>query len=175
MNADEIAYSKIVTKLADSGSPELISNGDESHARILIHQLLIRGTERITIFSSCLKPAIYNNERVIFALKEFLNRQGVKLEILLQSPDKEVENREFFKLCNSFPGKCEIKHVVNKEHKELKAHFVTMDNKAYRFCADSTKPKTEAVASFNRPKTAINLLEQFKYLFAAGEPYPNRE
>lgn len=164
----EAAYIEKVTELADKKSSVLIPNGYKSHAKVLIHQMLLRATTEMKFFSSYLDPDIYDDPRIIRALKELLARKGIKLEILLQEPEKMVDENgkltesEFLKLCKSSKDNCTIK-TAKEEHKNIPQHFTTMDDDAYRFCKN--KDILEAVASFNRPDTVRNLKEQFNRLF----------
>ena len=170
LSIDEITYKKYVVELADSESPKLISNGDVSHARILIRQLLLRGDEKIRIFSGYLKDIIYSEEDIIESLKAFLEKPNTELKILLQSPEEDstFKEREFYKVCKGKKN-CEIRVIPEgSELKDMKAHFITMDKKSYRFCADRTNFK--AVASFNRPKIVEKLNEIFDELFTKSKP-----
>jgi len=163
---EEVAYTENVSKLADSGSDELISNGNEGHAQILVHQMLLRATDNMRILSTFLRPDIYNDSRIISAMEKIISKGNVEIRILLQDSQKLSKKNEFLKLCYGY-NKCKIYQVANPRSEELKAHFITMDNKAYRYCADSTKDHYEddaiqAVASFNRPQTADNLNKRFE-------------
>lgn len=171
LDTDEFTYNDYVQRLANSNSSELISNGHKNHAKILIQQLLLKGNESVRIFSSHLKDVIYSDADVVAALRLFLSRKNTVLKILLQSPeqDPKISNREFFKICNESRN-CDIRAIRDSEHKKLRTHFVTMDDRGYRFCAD--KDQFKAVASFNRPITTSNLNNQFDYLYSFATNYP---
>lgn len=169
------SYSKYVKRLAESKSDVLISNGMLEHARILVCNLLLHAEEKIRIFSSNLAPRIYDDDSTIEALHSFLSKKGTTLEILLQDGEsfksvERLEERRFLKTCrdanleNESVVRCEIKLVASESDSEIKQHFVIMDSQGYRFCPDKDIPI--AIAQFNCPTTASNLIKQFNTLFA---------
>ena len=123
----------------------------------------------VGLFSGYLKDTIYSDKEIIEYLKDFLQKPNAELKVLLQTPeeDLEIKNRSFYSICKQ-SGNCEVKFIPeNSEYRDMKAHFITMDDKAYRFCAD--RDKLNGVASFNRPETVQNLNALFDNLFEQAE------
>lgn len=174
----QLAYSKYVNTLADNKSSEIISNGRTEHARVIISNLLAHAEDEICILSSHLRDEIYSHESVIESLKFFLSKRKTKIKVLLQESGKAVDPSTneprslFIKVCRDL-GKEDSKCLISKTHKkdtEIAEHFIVMDKTGYRFCPDRNIP--EAVASFHRPNTALNLLEQFNIIFDRAEKLP---
>lgn len=165
-------YSNFVSQLAQNKSEVLISNGMLDHARILIANLIFYAAKKVQIFTTNLKPEIYEHSSTINSLKAFLSKENTEIQILLQD-QKILENpalikdHKFIKACMSEvggdKGKCEIKVVNHAEDAAIKEHFVIMDSEGYRFCPDKKEPV--AIATFRSPIAALNLTEQFHILF----------
>ncbi len=163
-------YSNHVANLAQNKSNELIPNGSNAHAIILIQSLFLNAEKKIRIFSSILKKEIYEDNQIINGLDKFLNKPETGLEIIVQdyhsSGNDNLSDNNFYKICND-SDKCNI-NTASEKDRLLKEHFVIMDDMGYRFCPD--KNGSSAVASFNRPTVAANLIKQFDILFGRSEP-----
>lgn len=170
-SSDNDLYDLYVTKLADSQSSELISNGQIEHAQSLIRNLFSHAEQEVRIFTSNLLPAIYCDTRVVEAATTFLAKTGAKLNILIQNGDRVDRSMPFFKLCSGNSELCEMKEVAIDADKAIQQHMIVMDATGYRFCADADKDKNEAIASFNDQETAKNLAEQFDILFNRAKSY----
>ena len=162
-------YEKRVAKLATEESNELIPNGDAMHAKIIVQNLFLRGQQIIRIFTSSFKNDIYDDSNVIDALVRFLNKPHTRVKVLLQDPENDLESKRIYTVCKG-RNNCEIRYINNdSKDKDLGAHFITMDDKAYRFCPDINDLK--AVASFNRKDTVDNLNGIFDELFSKYSEY----
>lgn len=140
-------YKEMLSKLDDEHSDELISNGSKEHAQALIYQFFDKAKESVNITSKGL--LIYNNDEIAEVLSIALNR-GVKIKILLDDyQNNKVINDTFLSNCLDNEN-CEIKTY----DKPLKAHIVTRDNNAFRYC--DNPGSNIAVASFNRPDVVEN-------------------
>lgn len=158
-------YDTYVTKLADTNSSELISNGKTEHARTIIKNLLSHAENKVRIFSGCLNEDIYTDPTVVDALRQFLDTNDARIVILIQNKkefDKISDNHPFVRQCAANDDKCELFYVVDESDKVLPEHMVVMDERGYRFCPD--KHERAAVASFNRPQTARHLASEFDSL-----------
>lgn len=161
--SDNDPYDDYVSDLADSKSDELISNGQIEHAQSIIRNLLSHAENEVRIFTSCLHPKIYCDPRVVEAASAFLERDDVKIKVLIQDANNLDSSTPFFKLCSEHDDKCIVMEVVTDSDRSIKQHMVVMDQIGFRFCADMDK--NEAIASFNAPGAAKNLAEQFDILF----------
>ncbi len=141
----------MLSKLDDECSDELISNGSKEHAQALIYQFFDKAKESVNITSKGL--SIYNNNEIAEVLNIALNR-GVKIKILLDDyQNNKIANNAFLDNCINNDN-CEIKTY----DKPLKAHIVTRDNNAFRYC--DNPGSNIAVASFNRPDVVKNATEK---------------
>ncbi|MEP6878809.1 MAG: hypothetical protein ABI865_08150 [Nitrosospira sp.] len=169
-------YSNFVSQLAQNKSEVLISNGMLDHARILIANLIFYAGKKVQIFTTNLRPEIYEHYSTVNALKAFLSKENTVIQILLQdraildSPEI-LKDHELIKECMSeLPSgtKCEIRVVSDAEDAQIKEHFVIMDSEGYRFCPDKKEPV--AIATFRSPIAALNLTRQFDILFDRSTP-----
>lgn len=141
----------MLSKLDDEHSDELISNGSKEHAQALIYQFFDKVEKSVNIASTNL--SIYNNDEIAEVLNIVLNK-GVKIKILLDDyQNNKITNNTFLDNCLDNEH-CEIKTY----DKPLKAHIVTRDNNAFRYC--DNLGSNIAVASFNRPDVVKNTTEK---------------
>ncbi len=168
MSVDSLDYEELIQDLVATGSDELILNSNTDHAKVLIRYLFKSSRDRICIFSSQLNDNIYDDQYVINEIEAFAENRG-QVEILLQHPEDFDRGRKVFLLLKKFTSQIVVKSVTNLKDKAIQAHFVVNDNNGFRFCEDKSKPS--AIASYNQPDTAKNLIEQFDILFKRAEPY----
>jgi HKD family nuclease len=142
-------------------SNELISNGSKEHAQALIYQFFDKAKKSVNITSKGL--SIYNNDKIAEVLNIALNK-GVKIKILLDDyQNNKITNNTFLSNCLDNKN-CEIKTY----DKPLKAHIVTRDNNAFRYCANPSS--NIAVASFNHPDVVKNATEKVFGAFFDQQP-----
>lgn len=141
-------YIEKLKKLDEENSNVLISNGSEEHAIELINRLLINAEENVNIISS--KLSLYNNSSVIDALKTAL-KNNISIKLLLDNYANSGINKEneFLKICEE-NAYCNVKTYP----KQLNAHIITRDGKAFRYC--EKLDSNTAVASFNYPSIVKN-------------------
>ncbi len=139
-------YKEKLSKLDSENSDELISNGSKEHAQALIHKFLDTAKKTVNITSKDL--SIYNDYAIVNALNTALSKD-VKIKILLDDYQNKTINNAFLERCTDHKN-CEIKTY----DKPLKAHIVTRDDAAFRYC--DNPGSNIAVASFNRPDVVKN-------------------
>ncbi len=141
------SYKEKLLKLDDENSGELISNGSKEHAQALIYQFLSSAKKSVNITSKSL--LIYNDYAIVNALNTAISR-GVKIKILLDNyQGNGIGDNDFLDSCLSNKS-CEIRTY----DKPLKAHIVTKDDNAFRYC--DNPGSNIAVASFNSPDVVKN-------------------
>lgn len=170
-------YSAFVERLARERSSELISNGFDEHARVIIKNLLLNANESINIFTSSLRNEIYGHKSVIEALKKFLTSSNKRINIVMQDinlKDSDIydntieqlkEKRDFIKICLALSNgnRYSIARSSVADSEQVR-HFIIMDETGYRFCPDKTS--STAVASFNQPEKATIYLKEFNELLS---------
>ncbi len=148
------SYKEKLLKLDDENSSELISSGTKERAQALIYQFLSSAKKSVNITSKNL--SIYNDYTIVNALNAAINR-GVKIKILLDNyQGNGIENNDFLDSClsNENNESCEIRTY----DKPLKAHIVTKDDNAFRYC--DNPGSNIAVACFNSPDIVKNATEK---------------
>jgi HKD family nuclease len=155
-------YKEKLSRLDNEHSDELISNGSKEHAQALIYQFLDKAKKSVNITSKGL--SIYNDYVIVNALNIALNKD-VKIKILLDDyQDNKITNNTFLDRCLDNKN-CEVRTY----DKPLKAHIVTRDDDAFRYC--DNPGSNIAVASFNRPDVVENAEKVFGAFFNEQPQY----
>ncbi len=154
-------YKEKLSKLDNENSDELISNGSREHAQALIYQFFVKAEKSVNITSKGL--SLYNDYAIVDALNTALNR-GIKIKVLLDNyQGNSIANNDFLDNCLGNEN-CEVRTY----DKPLKAHIVTRDDSAFRYC--DNPGSNIAVASFNRPDVVKNAIEKVFSAFFAKQP-----
>lgn len=167
-------YEDMVEALAKSGSSDIIDNSSIDHAAILIKNMFAYATASVDLFTGCLIKSVYEREDIKDAGRAFISRGG-KIRILVQDKDaeKKLENHEFIRAArnscdNNKSGNFTVFKLKADVAKNIKAHFLVMDKKGYRYEPDHSK--YEAVACFNNSDIASSLSGLFDALILSSEP-----
>ena len=154
-------YREKLSRLDSKSSDELISNGSKEHAQALIYQFLGKAKKTVNITSKGL--SIYNDNAIVSALNMALSK-GVRIKILLDDyQNNKITSNAFLDSCIGH-NNCKIKTY----NKPLKAHIVTRDDDAFRYC--DNPGSNIAVASFNRPNVVKNATEKVFGAFFDEQP-----
>jgi len=167
-------YRKMVKKLADAKSSQLIPNGGTDHAEVLIENIFSHANDIVRIFSGELNARVYGSAPVLAKAKAFLKSgTGKKIKILIQEMNISNSNKDYLiahdliKTCKEVnPDACEIK-FASGDDKEIGSHFVIMDNQGYRLEPDRKKPT--GVGCFNDKGRATALSVFYDKMFDRGE------
>lgn len=167
-------YEDMVEALAKSGSPDVIDNSSAEHAAILIKNMFNYATVCVDLFSGCLTKSVYERQDIKDAGRSFIARGG-KVRILVQdeNSDEFLKDHEFIRSVKSAcddgkDGNFTVSKLSPAIGKDIKAHFLVMDKRAYRYEPD--KLKHEAVACFNNPDIALSLSGLFDALILSSSP-----
>lgn len=142
-------YQEKLSILDIESSSDLIENGSEEHAKALIYQFLINAEKNVNITSTML--SIYNSDKILQALDVALSN-NIKIKILLDSYNNTGSNfsdNKFLIRCLD-NATCDVRTYDNP----LKAHVITRDGKAFRYC--DIPGSNIAVASFNNKEVVEN-------------------
>ncbi len=141
-------YIDNLAKLDNAQSNELVSNGSAEHAVALIIRLLKYAKKNVNIISS--KLSLYSNPSVVESLKIAL-KKDICIKLLLDDYQNSGldKNNAFLQVCNKHKN-CAVKTYS----KQLEAHIITRDGKAFRYC--EKLGSNTAVASFNYPSVVKN-------------------
>ena len=165
-------YKKAVKESAENKSEDLIPNGGVEHAQVVIENLFNIARKNINIFSGQLNHKVYAVDNIVSSIDRFFNKTKGTLRILLQEKDVTLENNDLIKLCREFSGRSEIKVVTDQEDKKRNNHFITVDDKAYRYEPD--KNLTDAIVCFNAKEFVVKVNKVFNDLFKRGENYDDK-
>lgn len=157
-------YEVFVQDLAKRKDAKTFSNQSRSHALTILHNVFDSAEKYVDIFSGNLDPAVYDNEKLLDSVKNFIEKRGGKVNVLLQEEVCEArlsDSNNFIGtiLANSDNG-CSIQ-VVTQNNNLAKAdkHFLVADDRIYRVELDIVKHT--AVCSFQESSIAINLRALF--------------
>jgi hypothetical protein len=154
-------YKEKLSALDRKDSDELISNGSKKHAQALIYQFLDGAKKNVNIISKNL--SIYNDQKILDALSVALTN-NIQIKILLDDyQNNKITNNIFLDKCIKSEN-CKIKTY----DAHLKAHIVTRDDRAFRYC--KSPGSNIAVASFNNPDVVKNATERVFGTFFEDQP-----
>jgi hypothetical protein len=164
MNADSAndseLYEQLVRSMIKSGNEETISNSQPKHAAIIFKLFFEFARSKVLIFCKDLNSSVFGDPDIIFAAQKAADR-GVHIRVITQSPVPQTTPFSQWLEKGAVSGtrisfkKCPNGSVVQK----TPANFTVMDEKAYRYEANSQDVK--AVACMNNPTLATQLARLF--------------
>ncbi len=155
-------YREMFRFMLSAGLDRFIHNDSKDHACVLIEELFRFAKESVFVFCHNLGRDVWDNPAILSALGEVLDRKKVKVQVLLQdTPEGGVDNRAFALLhAHSID--------VRKTHNtEVKANFIVVDHKAYRF--EKNDQGRKGYACSNNPDNAGKLIDAFNILKSDSE------
>ena len=154
-------YKENLLKLDADNSDDLISNGSKDHAQALIYQFLEGAKKSINITSTSL--SVYNTDKIVRALGVAL-KNNITVKVLIDDyQGSKLDGNRFLAKCLQ-SNACTVKTY----DKPLKAHIVTRDKGAFRYC--DNPGSNIAVASFNHPNIVKNAEEKIFGDFFEQQP-----
>ncbi len=135
---------------------------------------IIESTDRrISIFSSSLEPAIFNNERFLAAVKRLaLGKPFVRIRILITNPARVMHNRNpFVQLARRLTACIEFRNV-SEEYRNHREAFLIADENALIYRVDSSK--WEGIADTNEPAVARRYLGLFNQVWNSSSVQTER-
>jgi len=170
---EENGYEDIVRQMAKLDSNEPISNGQPDHAAILYQVLLERSKKQMLVFCNNFKKEVFDQSRVLKALRDALDRGVVVRAVSQETPEAESRFLEILEeYAKTFPDQVSVKcaasenlSVKQKYVRNESLNFCVSDQKALRWEPD--RNEVRATAYMNNPKIARSLVEYFQGLFAA--------
>ena len=169
-------YREIIEKFARQRLNQRVPNGLPQHAAILIETMFKNAAAEMRIFTGELNKRVFGEPQAIEAALKFLSKPYAMLRILLQ---KDLSREEVLELplvkslnkLNDLHGRVEIVSASGTYATDEAKHFAVMDNDGYRFEFDHENCK--AVANFNDPVTAKELIEAFDSAFSLARKENN--
>jgi hypothetical protein len=170
LTAEEIlTYKKVVGRLARGKICQQIPNEHPMHAAALIETMFDNAEKDVRIFTGKLAKATYDQPDLVAAAARFLERPGARLRILVQRQltRADLQDRAMIAKIHESP-KLEIRQATGSYAESDANHFAVMDEHGFRFELEHSK--SEAVANFNEPRIARELIAAFDSAFAMGKP-----
>jgi hypothetical protein len=166
--ADALEYRQLIERLARGGVNQRITNGWPEHASILLESMFKHARSNVRIYSGSLRQDTYDQDELVGEAKRFLAKGG-RLSILLQKVTADLADHKFVQAARSAaPGTLQIKAASGVYATDKAKHFAVMDDCGYRFEIDHAA--TKAVANFNEPAVACELISAFDRAFALAAP-----
>jgi len=164
-----LAYKKVVGRLAKGQICQQIPNEHPMHAAALIETMFDNAEKDVRIFTGKLAKATYDQPDLVAAAARFLERPGARLRILVQRQltHADLQDRALLAKLNE-SVKLEIKQATGSYAESDANHFAVMDERGFRFELEHSK--SEAVANFNEPRIARELIAAFDTAFSMGKP-----
>lgn len=138
-----IVYKARLEKALKDGKPFNTHNSSIKHATEIIANGFLVSREKIRLLSYKLDLELYGTEQVHKAVRQFLERDGTQLHVLIET-DIDT-NHPIISLCNEFENKTIIRRVPD-DLQTYRHNFMTMDDWGYRFEYD--REELVATASF---------------------------
>ncbi len=154
-------YDQFVDRLAKERDGRTISNSSDMHALSILRGVFSHAKKYVKLFSGSLSLNVYNDEKLIDAMKHFVSNEG-KVEILIQHPDKLEPSNKFLKELFDLKKTGQVKIFEVTENNALKnaqIHFLVSDDSVYRIEVDIDNIK--AIGSFNDEPRAAELKAAF--------------
>lgn len=168
------SYRRKIHSLSKNNENAMFMNADNEKALTVFVELFHRAQQHIRLFSGALlNEEVSNNPLYISALSDFLEKDGVKLEILLNDPDETImRNTPLYKRL-SFYKSAGADITIRKTDRKLffsrpgqeksECHFCVCDNSSFRLEIDIVN--RSAICNFNDTKWASVLIERFDEMF----------
>lgn len=177
-------YYANIDSCAENKIDKPIPNGLAEHAVYLMTKMLSYATQHVRLFTGELADSVtrnngdtrtvlvYSDPKLIEAAKNFLQKEGSVLDILVQEDSGNIGSRQFVQTIKTMKANGEIKGSINirkagLEAMSLENHFILMDEIGFRLETDHKN--TKAIANFRNEKVSLSLADTFdNQLFKNG-------
>lgn len=158
-------YASKLNRALEKNKPYYTYNRDVGHAMVIVYFAFVHAKEQILLLSKELDRRVYSPTWFIDEVRNFLNKEGAKLSILVE--DSIGEDHPMIQVVQDYPKSASIKRVPSEQIETYTYNFMVVDNAGYRFEAD--REEFKAVVAFNSkddgPKRVVaRLREKFHEL-----------
>lgn len=166
-------YRTFIDKLASEKSGDMINNSSGEHASVLAEVMFKYANKSLNIFTGSLYKDTYGKSEVIEQACNFVKTKGGVVRIVFQDPPGKISNEEIInhplissirRCCNNLDEQLFVHRIQSELAEEIPFHFLTMDDSAFRFEPDRSKPV--AFASFNKQAVCEQLTGIFERIFS---------
>lgn len=164
-------YRAIIERFAHERINQRVSNGMAVHAAVLLETMFKHAAAEMRIYTGELHQDVFGQSGIVDAAKGFLSKPYARLRILIQKKHDLawVHGHPLLKAINDMAaphGDLEVRFASGVYASDQANHFAVMDNDGYRF--ELQHENCQAVANFNEPRVAKNLLSVFDQAFELG-------
>lgn len=167
-------YANYIKELAAKKSPQLFTNGGIEYASQLMAVLFENTEKEARVFCQGFKPELITTDPYWEALQAYLNKEGNKLQVLVETADYANEQPLMLlkeKMKEREDNSIQVRVASNDTIKEIygklsgdPCNFAIFDDNKFRFENDPSGYK--AFGSFNRKDYAGVLIRIFDDAFA---------
>lgn len=158
-------YAQAVQNLADGEVDHVLMNSGNDHAKIIFKNIFRTAKNYVYIAAGdLLNCEVVNNHEYITALRQFLDRKGSRLRVMVSDyDDSKAKQSDFFKTLSQYPGE---KVIVQDMHGAKiyasgnQVHFCVADDRIYRLETDVRNRK--ATCNFKDPDYSSILKRVFE-------------
>lgn len=159
-------YRASVARALTGADEALVFNGTLDHARIVVEEAFRAAKGHVRILSNQLASECYGAREVIDAARDFLRRPGTRLDILIEDDSAPVTSQPFLMSASEAGGSRVRVNVVPAIYVgDYQFNFLTVDDVAYRFESDRTKPIAVVAGGAAARPTVERLTSIFDRLF----------
>lgn len=160
------SYKKHVRDLAELRDGTPVFNGSTEHAAVIAENMFAKANNSVRILNGKMNARVYASEGVREQISLFLADDDHKLKILIEDfSEGNLTDHPFFDDFLDYQNVI-VRGLAPEIARDIKFHFLVMDEDSYRFERD--KEKHEAVAAFGESKGAKNLIGVFDQLWDAS-------
>ncbi|MDR0682768.1 MAG: hypothetical protein LBG15_13130 [Dysgonamonadaceae bacterium] len=160
-------YTKKIESLAiNGGTNEIFYNSCESHALIVLINLVKNADTYIKSICGNMCSEVSNNPEYVESVRSFLNGNKTrKFQILFDKYDISFQSRPIAKTLAMFPNQVEIRKLKSGyiKYNDKPVHITVSDDRAFRFETDIEKKM--AWGNFNNPKQGKAIAKVFDHFF----------
>lgn len=143
--------------------PKRVSNNSTSHAIVLIGELIRSARTSVDVFCRCLSDEVWGQDDVIAEIRKAGRERHVRFRVVTQEKEIKSKARKELRLVDS-----EIRYYENDN---IKANFMIVDGKSFRFENDCSNRKGFAYA--RNDKIVVELSKAFAEIFNKAQPVPD--
>lgn len=148
----ESGYIEAVNSFLKNNENINVPNPGVDHARFMIYNLINSAKNTIRIFAANLSEGIYDDERILEAIR---NSPVEKVEVLVEG---NINSEKFANL-----DKVNVREIqISKELQDkMPGHFIIVDSKRFRYeqyiDKNDLRDNTKGIVNFNDSKVALGM------------------
>ena len=185
--AKESVYFEMVDEFAKIRKDKDISNGKAEHAAYLIAKLIEVAESTVKLYSDRLIRTVkgeerdngntdvhlYRNESVLNNVRDFLSREGTRLDIVVENGIENLNEHQLLSLVRkmkrekSLKGQFTLKKIEPEvkeylENNNFGMHFMVSDDSAFRMEINDSPTNYQAIANFGNKEFSKKLGTTFE-------------